>query len=76
MRKIGELFKCNPLACLSVFLVIMGIFFGQLQADVAQIRRDITGIYVIMIGGNPKVASLSPEIRDIVKNSPPEYSKR
>ncbi len=60
MKKLGDLFRCNPLACLSAFSLIVVILFGWIKADVSQIRTEITGIYALMIGKPSKTALLGP----------------
>jgi len=65
MKKLGEFFKCNPLACLSAFSLIVVILFGWIKTDVSQIRQEITGIYSILISQSQKTAYLTPGERDL-----------
>ena len=60
MKKLGDLFRCNPLACFSVVFVIVGLLFGSIKSDISQIRQELTGIYALMIKNPSKTAYLGP----------------
>jgi len=51
--------KCNPLACLSVFLVIMGLMFGFTTTAVNSMDQKITRIYEILINSR-NYADIAP----------------
>ncbi|MFH0772539.1 MAG: hypothetical protein V1933_07975 [Candidatus Omnitrophota bacterium] len=67
MKKINDIFKCNPLACLTVFLTITTILFGSIKSDVMQIRQEISGVYAILAGNASKTALAAPTKADLAK---------
>ncbi|MFA5101140.1 MAG: hypothetical protein WC547_09685 [Candidatus Omnitrophota bacterium] len=40
-EKLKKIFACSPLACLSVFMVIVGILFGSVKKDISEFRQEI-----------------------------------
>ena len=70
MKKLGEIFRCNPLACLSAFLVIVSLLFGSIKSDMAQIRQDISALYSFMINRPDRTALLSAEARSMRPGAP------
>lgn len=52
MAKLIEKLKCNPLACMGIYLTILSIFFSLAVTGYFNLDNKITKIYELIVAKN------------------------